>query len=115
MKRKVFILAIILILGLGSLISYGVSIKEPNIILDEGEYPAKYRESWLRERFNFRRERIKEALERNLISEEEAKAWEDHLDYMEEFHEERGYMPFGCGGFGRGRGFMRGYGYRRGR
>jgi hypothetical protein len=24
-------------------------------------------------------------------------------------------MPFGCGGFGRGRGFMRGYGYWRGR
>ena len=57
---------------------------------------------------------IKRALEKGLITEEEAKTWEDHFNYMEKFHEENDFMPFGCGGFGRGRGMgmMRGNGFR---
>jgi len=35
MKKKVFVLILILMIGIGSLISYGESNKEPNIIPDK--------------------------------------------------------------------------------
>lgn len=118
MKKKVIILALILVMAIGSLISYGESIKVPNIVLDKGSsrFTSEDRETWVREMFEFRREELKNALERGLITEEEAKIWEEHFDYMEKFHEENNFMPFRCGGFGFGRGrdmgFMRGHGFR---
>lgn len=118
MKKKVIILALILVMAIGSLISYGESIKVPNIVLDKGSsrFTSEDRETWVREMFEFRREELKNALERGLITEEEAKIWEEHFDYMEKFHEENNFMLFRCGGFGfgrgRGMGFMRGHGFR---
>ena len=111
MRKKVFVLILILMIGIGSLISYGESNKEPNIIPDKRitEYALEDRKSWIEDMFEFRREELKRALEKGLITEEEAKFWKEHFDYMEKFHEENDYMPFGCGGFGRG--FMREYGY----
>ncbi len=110
MKRKVFLLALILIIGLGAIASFGAGIKETNIIPDKYSRGYKDRESWIKEMFNLRRERLKEALERGLITEEEARKWEEHFNYMEKFHEENDHGPFGCGGFGfgrrRGRSFM---------
>ncbi len=118
MKKKVNILALILVMAIGSLISYGESIKVPNIVLDKGSsrFTSEDRETWVREMFEFRREELKNALERGLITEEEAKIWEEHFDYMEKFHEENDFMPFGCGGFGlgtgKGMGLLRGRGYK---
>lgn len=116
MKKKVFVGVLILAIGIGSLISYGESYKTPNIIPVKGitRFTTEDRETWFKERFQFRREELKDALEKGFITEEEAKLWEDHFNYMEKFHEENNFMPFGCGGFGRGRGMgmMRGGGLR---
>lgn len=116
MKKKVFVGVFIFVIGIGSLIGYGESIKTPNIIPEyrNTRNTVEDREAWYKEMFQFRREELKRALEKGLITEEEAKTWEDHFNYMEKFHEENDFMPFGCGGFGRGRGMgmMRGNGFR---
>lgn len=67
----------------------------------------KERSTIMKEHHNYRKESLKEDLKNGYITEEEAKKWEEHYDYMEEFHNENGYG--GCHG---GRGMMRG---RRGR
>lgn len=118
MKRKVFVGVLILVIGVGSLIAYGESNRIANVVPGRGitRFTTEDREAWFKEMFQFRKEELKEAIEKGFITEEEAKAWENHFNYMEKFHEENDFMPFGCGGFGLGRGkgmgLMRGRGYK---
>lgn len=116
MKKKVLIGALVLVLGIGSLVAYADTGRTPNIIPGQGNYNSSLKDSetWFKERAQLRSERVKEALEKGLITEEEAKAWEDHFSYMDEFHNSNGIAPGGCGGFGMGRmgrgmGMMRGH------
>lgn len=118
MKKILLTGALVLTLGIGSLVAYADTTKTPNIIPGNSNinFSIEDREEWFKERTEYKREQIKKALESGSITEEEAKAWEEHFKYMEEFHIENGFMPGGCGGFGMGRGmgFGRGMGMMRG-
>lgn len=65
---------------------------------------------WFNDMIAWKKEQIKKAVEDKVITEEQAKYWEERLDYMQKFHEENGfYFPGGCfGGFGSGFGRARG-------
>ncbi|HLR20902.1 MAG TPA: hypothetical protein VK087_02735 [Tissierellaceae bacterium] len=98
MKKTFGILGLILAIGIGSAFVYADSPIGPK---DDSEYiydNYEDREEW-------HKERIKEEVEKGNISEEEAKEWEEHHEYMKEFHEENGF-----GGCHRG---MRGRHHRR--
>lgn len=114
MKKSLIIGAAVLGLGIGSIVSYADTAKTPNIIPENKgtNLGIEDREAWFKERSEYKKGQIEDALEKGLITEKEAKAWEEHLDYMEKFHSENGFMPGGChgngSGMGRGMGMMRG-------
>ena len=120
MKKSLVVGALALTLGVGSLVAYADTAKTPSIISGNRNtnLSIEDREAWFKERTEFRKEEIRKALEDGLITEAEAKEWEEHFDYMEEFHNKNGFMPGGCGGngfgIGRGMGFGRGMGMMRG-
>ncbi|MBZ4646633.1 MAG: hypothetical protein PWR27_175 [Petroclostridium sp.] len=73
--------------------------------------------------FDFHRKWVDKAVEKGDITEDEAKQWNEHFDYMQKFHEENGFggQCGGVGGPGNGpanqsyrsqfnRGMMGGYG-----
>lgn len=116
MKRLLVLGALILTVGVGSLAVYAdtattssINSRNRNVNIS-----IEDREAWFKERTEYKKEQIKKAIEDKLITEEEAKQWEEHFTYMEKFHNENGFMPGGCGGNrlnegrGRGRGMMRG-------
>lgn len=115
MKKRILLGALVLALGVGSLVVYADTGKGSNIlpIKSDYNYNEEYRQDWIKERIDFKKERMKEALEKGTITEEEAKTWEEHFTYMDEFHEKNGYMHGGCGGrgmkFGGGMGMMGGH------
>ena len=119
MKKSLLIGALVLTLGIGSLAAYADTTKTPNIIPGNTNtnFSIEDRETWFKERTEYRKEEIKKALESGLITEAEAKEWEEHFTYMEKFHNENGFMAGGCGGrgFGKGRGMgmMRGNGWKK--
>ncbi|HZJ83304.1 MAG TPA: hypothetical protein VFD57_05800, partial [Clostridia bacterium] len=55
-------------------------------------------QEWHKDRVENRKQGLEEALEEGIITEKEAKTWEEHFDYMDKFHQENGYMRggFGC-------------------
>lgn len=124
MKKKVITGALIFALGVGSLVSYADTLNTPNIVPTRPNFnfTIEDREAWFKERTEYKKEMIKEALEKGYITEEEAKVWETHFLDMEEYHAKNGFIPGGCGGFGmrlgtsegRGFGFGRGMGMMRG-
>jgi hypothetical protein len=118
MKKVLLTGALILTLGIGSLVAYADTARTPNIISGNRNtnLSIEDKEAWFKERTEYKKEQIKNALENGLITEEEAKVWEEHFKDMEEFHVKNGFMPGGCGGFGMGRGmgFGRGMGMMRG-
>lgn len=71
---------------------------------------------WFKDMMEWKRAQIKQAVKDNVITEEQAKYWEERLEYMEKYHEETGFnFPGGCyggfrGGFGKARN-GRGYGF----
>ncbi|RKD21545.1 Protein of unknown function [Caminicella sporogenes DSM 14501] len=72
--------------------------------------------SWFNDMIAWKKEQIKKAVEDKVITEEQAKYWQERLDYMQKFHEENGFnFPGGCfgSGFGRARG-AKGFGFGRG-
>ncbi len=119
MKKSLVVGALVLTLGVGSLAAYADTVKTPSVIPSNrnANMTIEDREAWFKERSEFQKEQIKNALESGRISEEEAKEWEDHFTYMEKFHNENGFMAGGCGGrgFGKGRGMgmMRGNGWKK--
>lgn len=112
-----------IVIGVGSLMAYADS---PIVIPKDTNQNAQIenRDDFYKERQSFRKEKIKRALENKEITEAEAKEWEEHFDYMDEFHNKQrdnnrfmgnGYGRhmnggFGCvgNGYGMGRGMMRG-------
>lgn len=116
MKKKIFVGALVLIIGIGSLVGYAEEVQTPNILpgYRNPAFSLEEREAWFKERTEYRKNQLKKALESGLITEEEAKVWEEHFAYMDEFHAKNDFLPGGCGGFGRGMGMMRGGGFRGG-
>ena len=112
MKKKgiLIILTLILVLSATTAFVYGAT---PSINENGSESTLDNRWEWARERMGHRRVRVREALEDGQITEDEAKAWDDHIDDMEKFHRENSFLP-GCGGHRRMHGRHHGRGHRRG-
>ncbi|CCQ92723.1 conserved exported hypothetical protein [[Clostridium] ultunense Esp] len=111
MKKKLIILSLVLIVGLTASIAYAQVPK----ILPRTNVDYEQWDDWYKERMEWRKSQLNQAVEDKEITEEDAKTWNDHFDYMEEFHREYGPMPGGgCfrGGYGwnNGNGFRNGYG-----
>ena len=114
MKRAFLVLTLVLALGIGSMVAYADSSKS------ETRFPGWHhenmteqeREEWFNERNEYRdeyrKESLKEALKDGTITEAQAKEWEEHFKYEDDFHNKNGYIGGGCG---RGNGMMRGNGH----
>lgn len=111
MKRTLLILTLVLALGIGTMVVFADSGKTQAgfPVWNHENMTEAERQEWFNERNEYRneyrKENLKEALEDGKITEAEAKEWEEHFKYMDEFHEKNGYMGGGCG---RGNGMMRG-------
>jgi hypothetical protein len=97
-KRWIIILALIFGLAVQSFVFAAT---------EKNELPQ-----WFKEMVEWRQEQIQQSLEEGAITEEQAAYWKQHLEDMEEFHEENGFGTGICGGnrymggrSGRGRGF----------
>ncbi len=106
MKKSILItLVVVFVLSMGVL-----SFAETNIV----ETPE-----WFNDMITWKKDRVQEAVDNDLITEQDAKLYNERLDYMEEYHQENDFgYPGGCGGFGRGVGrgpgagmMGRGWGY----
>ena len=120
MKKILGITALVLTIGVGSFVVNADSPLAPNIMPGErnSNFTIEERDAWREERHSYRRDELKKALENGEITEAEAKEWENHFDYMEEFHNKnrdknynfmgRGYGGCGGNGYRGGMGMMRG-------
>lgn len=117
MKRTLIILTLVLALGIGTMVAFADSGK--NKVGFPGWHDENMteqeREEWFNERNEYRNEYRKESLNKALvdgtITEAEAKEWEEHFKYEDDFHDKNGYIGGGCG---RGNGMMNGNGMMRG-
>lgn len=110
MKKIAVALTLILLLSAGTMFVFAETTVDEETI------------QWFSEKMDFRREDLKEALEDKEITQDEYDTWSEHFNYVEEFHEENGFLG-GMGGsgdchgakgaVGRGSrgGMMRGYGW----
>lgn len=111
MKKILLILSLVLVLGLTASIAYAQVLK----IIPRTNADYQQWDDWYKERNEWRKSQLNQAVEDKEITEEDAKTWNDHFDYMEEFHREYGPMP-GGGCYGGGNGwnnrseFRNGYG-----
>lgn len=122
MKKILGVAALALTIGVGSLVVNADSPIRPNIMPGQGNpnFTIEERDAFRAERHSYRQDELKEALANGEITEAEAKEWEDHFEYMEEFHNKNrdknysfmGGRHGGCGGNGyrggHGMGMMRG-------
>ena len=100
MKKIILVLTLVLALGLGSMFVYAT--ETPAVTAEEKEA-----NEWFEDRMEFRKEQLDEALAEEKITQEQYDAWVLHLDEMEEFHKENGFINgggFGAGCHGAGRG-----------
>lgn len=68
--------------------------------------------SWFTEMIKWKKDQVKQAVDTDQITEEQAKYWNERIDSMEKFHNENGFnFSGGCGGFGRGAGRGPGKGF----
>ncbi|WZL72275.1 DUF2680 domain-containing protein [Clostridiaceae bacterium 35-E11] len=71
---------------------------------------------WFKDMISWKKGQINEAVKDGQITDEQAKVWNDHFDYMEKWHNENGFYNGGSGfgachgSFGSGRGFRGGFG-----
>ena len=118
-KRVLLAAALVVVVGVGSLMVYADSPISTSKNTNQNTN-IENRDKWHEEMHSYRKEELKKAVENKEITAEEAKEWEDHFDYMEEFHNKtrsnsnwsqgRGYGRCGSGGYGRGHhGMMRNY------
>lgn len=119
MKKAMIALSLVLALGIFSAFAYADSSVE-NYGFNNGpwgnrdgyrqdrDFDSEEFDKWREERLEYRKDDLKKAVEEKIITEDEAKKWEDHFEYMDEFHEENGYQGGYCGGYNRG--FRRGMG-----
>ncbi|MBZ2175551.1 YckD family protein [Schnuerera sp. xch1] len=101
MKKVLTVLSLVLVVGLTATFAYAET-SETTQNVDEESWTE-----WFEEKMEWKKSQIEEALDEGLITEEEAENLYDHFDYMEEFHNEDGFMP-GKGFYGRRNGFGRG-------
>lgn len=110
MKKIIIVLSLLLTLTIGTVVAYADS-NTPAMNFPwrhHNNLSEESREKLLEEREEFRKNEIERALENGTITESEAKEWEDHFDYMDEFHTKNGFIHGGRG-YGRGcHGMMRG-------
>lgn len=119
MKKGMIALSLALVLGVFSAFAYADSpVENPGFHMggweDESNYNRDFDNEefrkWREERSEYRKDNLKRAVEEGIITEEEAKTWEEHFEYEDKFHEENGYLGGHCGnGYGhhggrRGRG-----------
>lgn len=100
MKKIVLALSLVLLLTTGTIFAFAESSAGVEAY------------NWFSERMGRRQDSLKEALERGEITQDEYNTWNDHYQYMEEFHEKNGFMNGGPGGCHGGRGFGGGMRYR---
>lgn len=84
------------------LIVVGVLMLAIPVFADANELP-----DWFNDMMEWRKAQVQESVDEGLITQDQADAWLDHIEDMEEFHEVVGFPgPGGChgGGFG-GRSF----------
>ncbi|TDT58459.1 DUF2680 domain-containing protein [Fonticella tunisiensis] len=56
---------------------------------------------WFKDMINFKKEQVEQAVKDGRLTPDQAKAWNEHFDYMEKWHKENGFGPGTCaGGFG---------------
>lgn len=68
--------------------------------------------SWFSDMIKWKKDQVKQAVDSEQITEEQAKYWNERIDSMEKFHSENGFnFQGGCGGFGRGQGRGPGKGF----
>ncbi len=114
MKRTLLILTLVLALGIGTMAVFADSGK--TVLGFPGWHhenlTEQEREEWFNERSEYRKENLKEALKNGNITEAEAKEWEEHFKYEDNFHNKNGYVGGGCGRSNgmRGNGMMKGNG-----
>lgn len=88
MKKSIALLLIVL----------GVLMTGVSVFADVNEAPE-----WFEEMMGWRKAEIQRSFDAGDITAEEAEAWNDHFEYMEEFHNEVGFPgQGGCGGRGFG-------------
>ena len=123
MKKLLGVAALVLTVGIGSLVVNADSPMAPNIMPAQRNtnFTLEERNDWHNERHSYRKDELKKALENGQINQEEYKKWQEHFDYMEEFHNknidnENNFMGRGFGGCGSsghrsrgGMGMKRGY------
>lgn len=100
MKKTFLVLGLVLIVGIGSAFVYADGGSE-DILRNEsqdknGSYDSM--EKWHNNMMDRRKEDLEKAVKEGKISEEDSKVWEEHYDYMDEFHKENGHMGMrrGC-------------------
>lgn len=102
MKKILSILGLVGVLGIGSFAFASDGIVENR---EARDYPnnsiyEERMENRHKNMMDYHREDLDKALENGEISEEEAKKWDEHYKYMEDFHNENGFR--GCHGGRRG-------------
>ncbi len=85
MKKIIIALTLILALSAGTMFVFAESTVDEEAL------------GWFKERIEYKREALKEALDEKEITQEEYNTWNEHFNYMEEFHEENGFGPGGYG------------------
>ena len=114
MKKILALGALVLAVGAGSLVAYADTSPSINTNNRNVNVSIEDRDTWFKERTEYKKEQIKKAVASGSITESEAKKWEEHFTYMENFHKENEFMPGGCGGNSFGMGNVRGNGFRNG-
>ena len=117
MKKTLLALTLVLALGIGSMVVFAETTRPETSLRGLQGFPCEnFTEEERLEFFNerkedrsqYRQEALKNALKDGTITDAQAKEWEEHFKYMDEFHEKNGSLG---GGFGRGHGgMMRGKG-----
>lgn len=68
--------------------------------------------SWYKDMIEWKEDQIEKSLEDGNITEDQAKYWNSHFEYMEDFHSQSGFgFPGACHGGSFGRNSFRGQGY----
>lgn len=113
MKKAMIALSLVLAFGIFSAFAYADSPAEnygfnnrpwgnKDGYRQDRDFDSEEFDKWREERLEYRKDDLKKAVEEKIITEDEAKKWEDHFEYMDEFHEENGYQGGYCGGYNRG-------------
>ena len=109
MKKTLVVLSMLMVVVFVSAFAYAGA---PVPTTQPLKVSVEDREAWFKERLEWKRAQIAEALKEGLITKEEAKTWNDHFASMEKFHKENGFMP-SCSGvcnFNNGSGNRNGFG-----